>query len=179
MPPSELDLPRLRRRSAWRRRMMNRIYDTMSGVMRDRPALGDAALKAMYKSHIVIFKLSGGRLWNQMSDGQIMLLTTTGRRSGESRTGPLLVLPWAAGYAICGSRGGTAKTPGWVHNLRADGRATLTARRRDLPVRAEEVTDPARYAEVFEALAEAHNGYRLYARESVRKLPIFLLTPAS
>jgi deazaflavin-dependent oxidoreductase (nitroreductase family) len=156
---------------------MNRLYDAMSGVMRDRPALGDAALIAMYKSHIVIFKLSGGRLWNQMSDGLIMLLTTTGRRSGEARTGPLLVLPWEDGFAVCGSRGGTSKTPSWVHNLRADPRATLTVRNRTIPVSAEEVLDPERYAAVFEGLAEAHNGYRLYARESTRKLPIFLLKP--
>lgn len=154
---------------------MNRIYDTMSGVMRKHPRIGDAGLNAMYKSHIVIFKLSGGRLWNQMSDGQIMLLTTTGRRSGERRTGPLLVLPWEDGFAICASRGGTSKTPGWVHNLRADPRATLTVRRREFPVLAAEVVDDAQYATVFEGLAEAHNGYRLYARESVRKLPIFLL----
>ena len=154
---------------------MNRIYDTMSGVMRDRPKVGDAALNAMYKSHIFIFKASGGRLWNQMSDGRIMLLTTTGRKSGEPRTSPLLVLPWEEGFAICGSRGGTSKTPGWVHNLRADSRATLTVRKQVVPVLATEVTDEARYAAVFEGLREAHNGYKLYASESTRKLPIFYL----
>lgn len=158
---------------------MNRIYDTMSGVMRDRPKVGDAALKAMYKSHIVIYKLSGGRLWNQMSDGQIMLLTTTGRKSGEPRTGPLLVLPWEDGFAICGSRGGTSRNPGWVYNLRQDPRATLTVRKQVIPVVASEVVDEKQWSSVFEGLCEAHNGYRLYASESTRRLPIFALKRGS
>jgi deazaflavin-dependent oxidoreductase (nitroreductase family) len=169
------DLPRPKPRSAWRRRTMNRLYDAMSGVMRDHPAAGDAALTAMYKSHLAVYRLSGGRLWNQMSDGLIMLLTTTGRRSGEPRTGPLLVLPWEDGFAVCGSRGGTSKTPGWVHNLRADPHATLTVRRRTIAVLATEVTDEARYAAAFTALTAAHNGYALYAAKSTRTLPIFHL----
>ena len=66
-----------------------------------------------------LLRLTRGRL-SFASGYPVLLLTTTGAKSGRSRTIPLLYVEWGDGIAIIGTRFGSTRHPGWYHNLRAD-----------------------------------------------------------
>ena len=68
----------------------------------------------------------------------VVMLTTTGARSGLARTMPVAAIPWGDDIAILGTNYAQPKSPAWVHNLLADPRATLTWRQRQVSVQARE-----------------------------------------
>jgi len=66
----------------------------------------------------------------------VVMLTTTGARSGLARTMPVAAIPWGADIAILGTNYAQPKAPAWVHNLLADPTAVVTWRQRQVSVRA-------------------------------------------
>ena len=77
-------------------------------------------------------------------DGRVQIeLTTTGAQSGRQRTATLYAWEDGDDLVIVGSRGGAARNPAWVHNLRANPRASLRAGKRSWDVEAREVRDGA------------------------------------
>ena len=108
----------------------------------------------------------------------VVLVTTTGTKSGEPRSMPLLGIPVGDDLAIIGSNYGTERTPGWVHNLEADPHATVTWRDRTVDVVARRAgTDETERA--FEAGASWYSGFPAYReRAAHREIRVFVLEPA-
>ena len=103
-------------------------------------------------------------------------LTTTGRRSGRKREVTLYAWPDGDGLVIVGSRGGAAKDPAWVANLRANPRATLKRGREETSVRAREVKGTQR-ERLWELVTDAFPLYATYQRRTSRTIPLFVLEP--
>ena len=101
-------------------------------------------------------------------------LTTTGRHSGEQREIPLYGWEDGERVVIVGSRGGSARDPAWVHNLRAEPRATLKIGRQTRAVTAREVDGEER-ARLWELVCEAFPLYATYQRRTSRLIPLFVL----
>jgi deazaflavin-dependent oxidoreductase (nitroreductase family) len=108
----------------------------------------------------------------------VLDVTTTGRRSGRSRTSHLIATPYAGGLALLGTNFGQAATPAWVHNLEADPRATVTYRGRSREVVARAAT-AAETAEVFERASRFYPGYARYRSRvgKTRRIRVFVLDP--
>ena len=104
-------------------------------------------------------------------------LTTTGRRTGEPRSVPLYAFEDGDALVVVGSRGGAAKDPAWVTNLRAERRATVRRGRQDQAVRAREV-DGADRDRLWELVTAAFPLYETYQRRTRRVIPLFVLEPA-
>lgn len=124
-----------------------------------------------------LFRLSGGRvtLASLLAGLPIVLLTTTGHRSGRPRTTPLLGTPMDAEVAIIGSNFGQADTPAWVHNLEADPTARIAYRDRAVDVVARPATE-AEADRAFERAATLFPGYASYReRAAHRRIRVFLL----
>ena len=82
--------------------------------------IGTLAVRAMSAVNTLVFRASGGRLGSRFLRGApVLLLTTTGRKSGEQRTTPLIYLEDRAGIVLVASKGGMSHSPGWYHNLMA------------------------------------------------------------
>lgn len=111
-------------------------------------------------------RLTGGRstVTSLMTGLPVLWLTTTGARSGLARTVPLLGFPVGDGIGLIGTRFGHRATPGWVHNLEASERASLSHQGVDVPVRAR----PARIDEAEEVWARATASYPGYAKYTER-----------
>lgn len=108
----------------------------------------------------------------------VIMLTTTGAKSGEPRSMPLVGIPLDGELAIIGSNYGQARTPGWVYNLEADASATVAYRDRSVAVTARPATD-AEADRTFEVAATFYPGYGKYrARASHRTIRVFVLEPA-
>ena len=107
------------------------------------------------------------------------LLTTTGARSGEPRTVPLLVAPLDDGWGVIASHYGSARPPAWFFNLRAHPDAVLELDGVPQPVRAEQVHGADR-ERVREAALSFYDGYAAYEeRAGGRDLGFFVLRPTA
>ena len=104
-------------------------------------------------------------------------LTTNGRRSGRKREVTLYAWPDGDRLVIVGSRGGAAKDPAWVANLRADPRATVKRGREETSVRAREAKGGQR-ERLWELVTDAFPLYATYQKRTTRTIPLFVLEPA-
>jgi deazaflavin-dependent oxidoreductase (nitroreductase family) len=137
---------------------------------------GEVIKRAYSGLHKIVFQISGGRVWAKMRGAEIILLTTTGCKSGEKRTQPLNSLKINGRYCIVGTNAGGPKDPAWVSNLAADPHASVK-----LPggsiinVRSRRVADAVEWEAIYQRFIQAHDGYAVYLQTTDRKMPIFTL----
>jgi deazaflavin-dependent oxidoreductase (nitroreductase family) len=121
---------------------------------------------------------TGGR-WSPLRGTTLsyLLLTTTGRRSGEPRSQPLLYAPDGNGYVVVGSNWGQTHHPGWTANLLANPEATVTLDGKTVAVRAVLATGAER-ERLWAKLVALWPAYETYVeRAGGRKLRLFRLEP--
>jgi deazaflavin-dependent oxidoreductase (nitroreductase family) len=108
----------------------------------------------------------------------VVMLTTTGARSGKPRTVPLLGLPTPEGMAVIASNFGQRRHPSWLHNLRADPSGELSIDGRTQRVRAVEAVGEER-ARIWAQGLRVYPGWGQYEeRASNRTIHVFVLRPA-
>ena len=125
------------------------------------------------------FRLTKGRhlASSLLSALPVAMVTTTGARSGQRRTVPLLALPTADGLAIIGSNYGRPRHPAWRHNLRANPDGAVEVEGRRWAFRAAEVEDERR-ARIWDAALRTYPGFSAYARRCApRRISVFVLEP--
>lgn len=126
-----------------------------------------------------LHRLTKGRLTvpGLMAGLPVIMVTTTGAKTGKDRTMPLLGIPLDDDLAIIGSNFGQKSTPGWVYNLRAKPEATVTSGAESVEVTARTATD-AETERAFEAGAAFYGGFPKYRkRASHREIEVFVLEP--
>ena len=111
-----------------------------------------------------------------MVNSPILLLITTGRRTGRERTTPLLYLKDGDAFAIVASNGGTPGHPAWWLNLKANPEAKVDLRSQRLPVRAEDTTGEVK-RRLWGRVVEMYPAYEDYQRRTDREIPVILLKP--
>jgi deazaflavin-dependent oxidoreductase (nitroreductase family) len=130
------------------------------------------------RSIIDEFRANQGRVGGPFEGGRLILLTTTGARSGEPHTNPLGYLPDQDRILVIGSAGGAAKHPDWYHNLLADPRCTVEDGVFTYPAAAEVLTGAERDA-LFARAVEANPGWATYQAQTSRVLPVVALRNTS
>jgi len=114
----------------------------------------------------------------RMGTAQVILLTTTGRKTGRPQTVPLNGLPEGDGFVVIGSNSGSDFDPGWWLNLVAKPDASIQVDDRVIRVRMEPVTDPAEHRRLWEIVVASMRGYAGYQKKTKRVIPLGLLRPA-
>lgn len=106
-----------------------------------------------------------------------LLLTTTGRRSGQPRDNPLLYVPDGDAYVVTGSNWGSTRQPNWALNLLAQPEATVTVGGTRVRVRARRV-EGAERDRLWGLLVAQWPAYRTYLRRAGgREIHVFRLEP--
>ena len=106
-----------------------------------------------------------------------LLLTTTGRKSGEPRHSPLLYQAAGDGFVIIGSKGGAPAHPAWYVNLLADPNAEIRVGAKALKVKARTAAGEER-ARLWAAMAEAYPPFNAYqVNAGSREIPVVVLDP--
>jgi deazaflavin-dependent oxidoreductase (nitroreductase family) len=123
-----------------------------------------------------IYRLSGGKLGGNMRGFKVLLLTTTGRKSGKVRTTPLGYFDNQDGYVIVASNGGQPANPAWYHNLKSDPRVTAQVLDKVMPVTAEVLSGEAR-AQAWQQVIATAPAYANYEKKTTREIPLVLLRP--
>lgn len=108
--------------------------------------------------------------------GDLLILTTTGRKSGKQRTTPLLYLADGDRWIVVASNGGADWEPGWWLNLRAGGTGTVELDGTSTEVTGAEVEDPER-EDLYRRLCAEVFDYEGYQRKVSRRLAVVALTP--
>lgn len=125
----------------------------------------------------VLHRLTGGRVLLSRALLPGLVLTTTGRRSGQPRPSPLMCVPEPGGsFLVVGSNFGRDSHPAWTANLLAEPEATVSYGRRDIPVRAELLEGDERDAAWAEAL-RVWPTFTAYQSRVDRELRVFRLHP--
>ncbi|GAA3525037.1 nitroreductase family deazaflavin-dependent oxidoreductase [Nocardioides daeguensis] len=106
-----------------------------------------------------------------------LMLTVPGRRSGVSRSTPLLCVPWQGGWLVAGSHFGGPKAPAWTLNLRATETAHLSYRGRDHTCTWRELTGDEK-AKAWAHMVTVWPNYDKYVAWTDRVIPVFLLSPS-
>jgi deazaflavin-dependent oxidoreductase (nitroreductase family) len=123
------------------------------------------------------FRANHGRVGGYFAGARLVLLTTTGARTGARHTVPLGYLPDAGERIIViGSAGGGPRHPAWFHNLLANPRVTVEDGLRTYEAEAVVLTGTER-EEVFARAVEADRGWADYEEKSGRALPVVALHP--
>jgi F420H(2)-dependent quinone reductase len=137
-----------------------------------------AAQRAVTKLHSFIYHATNGRVGGRMAGGRVLLLTTTGRKSGRERTVPLLYLRDGEDMVVVASNGGTASHPAWWLNLMTNPEATVEVGGRKVRVWAEEA-GPEETKRLWPELVEMYGGYEAYRRRTDREIPVVFLHPVN
>jgi len=136
----------------------------------------DLGFRILGGVHGRIYRLTGGKLGGRVAKMPVLLLTTTGRKSGQPRTQPLAYTRAGAGYAVIASKGGAAHHPLWYLNLRANPRAEVTLGRETQRVQARDADGEER-ERLWRQLADVFPGYDRYAQKTSRRIPVIVLEP--
>ncbi len=158
----------------------NALHRSVRAVAASRPGAWVLARSAPALDRATS-RLTRGRttLSGALSGLPTLVVTTTGRRSGQARDAQLLGIPSGEAIAVVGTNFGQAHTPAWVLNLEADPRATVTYRGRTLDVLAREALEAER-VEVLARAAEVYLGYPRYLRRIAgRRVRVIVLERAS
>ena len=106
----------------------------------------------------------------------VLILFTTGRRSGEPRTNALIFRPWGDAYLVIASKGGADSPPAWFLNLSDDPEVEVQVKDRRIPVRAR-VATPEEKPEMWRTMVEAWPDYDDYQASTDREIPVVVLEP--
>src|SRR3954469_13570799 len=98
-------------------------------------SLGATGLRLVGKLNVPLSRASRGRLGGKVGNGPVLLLTTTGRKSGQPRTAPVLYLADGDRYVVINTNAGNQKTPAWSLNLKANPEAEVEVGRKRAKVR--------------------------------------------
>jgi deazaflavin-dependent oxidoreductase (nitroreductase family) len=133
-------------------------------------------VNAFNKGVIDDFRANEGKVSGQFANANLLLLTTTGAKSGQSRVSPLAYFRIDGKLIIIGSFAGAPFNPAWVHNLRANPRAQVEVGTDSFDVTARELPTAERDA-LFEKIAAAAPGFGEYQSKTSRVIPLFELQP--
>jgi deazaflavin-dependent oxidoreductase (nitroreductase family) len=136
-----------------------------------------ATLQAFNKNIVDEFRANGGKVTGQFANADLLLLTTTGAKSGQTRVSPLAYFRVDGKLIIVGSFAGAPVNPAWVHNLRANPQAHVEVGTESFGVTARELPSDER-DELFPKLAAAAPGFAEYQSKTSRVIPLFELQPA-
>ena len=154
----------------------NAAQRTMQKVASTR-AMAWIFQRSLYPIDRFLFRRSGGR-WTVpgiVAGLPVILLTTTGAKSGAQRTMPLLGVPIDDQLAVIGSNYGQPKTPGWVYNLEADPHAEVGYLDASVAVTAGRASDDEA-DRAFELAASVYPGYAKYRERADRRtIRVFVL----
>ena len=128
------------------------------------------------KQVIEEFRANNGQVGGFFADKQLLLLHTTGAKSGQPRLNPLVTMADGDRYIIIASKGGAPSHPDWYHNLVAHPDVQIEVGAEKLPMQATVAEEPER-SELYTKIAAKYDFFAEYARKvTTRVIPVVILT---
>jgi deazaflavin-dependent oxidoreductase (nitroreductase family) len=125
--------------------------------------------------HVRVYRETGGERGYEWRGTTILLLTTTGRKSGEERTTPLIHVTDGDRWIVIASKGGAPDHPAWFKNLSEDPEIEIQVKDEVIPAKAEVVEGEDR-ERLWKAMTEVWPDYDDYQAKTDRKIPVVALS---
>jgi F420H(2)-dependent quinone reductase len=141
--------------------------------------IADQLYSGVLRLHAALYERTDGRVGHRILGVPTLLLRTTGRRSGVTRTNALVYARDGERYLVVPSNGGSDRPPGWLHNVRAQPRVEVQIGRdrRSATATVIEQDDPD-FTRPWEAVNANNRGrYDVYQARTTRAIPVVALTP--
>ncbi|MGQ9350023.1 nitroreductase family deazaflavin-dependent oxidoreductase [Mycolicibacterium gilvum] len=149
----------------------------MTADDKDKLIADTAALDEFNRAIVEEFRANGGKVGGPFEGATLLLLHTTGAKSGKTRLSPLAYLTIDGRMIIVGSYAGAPRHPAWVHNVRAHPRAFIEIGMDAYDVDVRELPDGERDA-MYPKLVELAPAFGEYQAKTTRVIPLFELTRA-
>jgi F420H(2)-dependent quinone reductase len=127
--------------------------------------------------HVGLYRLSRGKFANRIANLPILLLTTTGRKSGKSRTTPVVFVKDGEDYVVAASMGGMDWNPAWYHNLKSNPQAKIEIGDKTFNANAV-ITEGEERTRLYEQFKAASDNFVQYEKKTSRVIPVVRLKPA-
>lgn len=128
--------------------------------------------------HIALYRRTGGRVGGKTGALPVLLLTTTGRKTGQPRTTPLNYLTDGPNLVIAASNARLSKLPAWYFNLQTTPAATVEIGRKRIAVASREAT-PAERQRLWATLIAKAPNYAVYQETAPFTIPLLILQPGA
>ena len=122
------------------------------------------------------FRANGGKVGGNFEGAPLLLLHSTGAKSGAERVSPMMYQAVDGGYAVFASKAGVYTNPDWFHNLRANPEASVEVGTETVAVTARVLDDEER-APIWETQKSRYPGFADYEQKTSRVIPVVLLEP--
>jgi len=126
--------------------------------------------------HVRQYEATGGKIGHDWNGAEVLILHTTGRKSGTIRKLPLIYGRDGKNYLIVASKGGAPDNPGWYRNLVAHPDAAIQVHDEVMPVTARTAT-PEEKRRLWRIMTAQWPDYDQYQSRTKRDIPLVLLTP--
>ncbi|MDT5336478.1 MAG: hypothetical protein QOD90_1983 [Mycobacterium sp.] len=146
----------------------------MTEINRSELVADANALDEFNRGIVEEFRANGGKVGGPFEGGTLLLLHTTGAKSGKRRLSPLAYLTVDGKMLIVGSYAGAPKDPAWVHNLRANPQARIEVGTESYDVSVRELPDDERDA-TYPKITEVAPVFAEYQANTTRSIPLFEL----
>jgi deazaflavin-dependent oxidoreductase (nitroreductase family) len=137
-----------------------------------------AEMKSFNQQIIDEFRANGGRTTGPFAGAPLLLLTSTGAKSGQPRTSPVVHTRDGDRYVIIASKAGADTNPNWYHNLVAHPRATVEVGADTIEVEAT-VAEGDERTRLYDAQAALMPTFDEYQAKTSRQIPVIILTPVA
>ena len=127
--------------------------------------------------HVERYRATGGEEGHDWQGTHTLLLTTTGRRSGEPRTTPLIYGRHGDDYLVVASKGGSDTPPSWYRNLRDDPGVEVQVKDKSFAAHARDAT-PEEKPQLWRTMTAEWPAYDDYQESTEREIPVVVLEPA-
>lgn len=123
------------------------------------------------------FRANGGKVGGQFAGAPLLLLHTTGARSGEERVNPVMYQDLGGPVAVFASKGGAPTNPAWYHNVMANPEVTAEIGTETRRFRARVATGDER-EQIWARQKQDFPGFADYEANTTRQIPVVVLEPA-
>src|SRR5205085_3476464 len=136
--------------------------------------MSDASPRNWMQAHIEEFRANGGQLGGMFAGSPVLLLTTTGAKSGQRHTTPVMYYKDGDRLLIFASKGGAPTHPAWYHNLLAHPQVTVEVGTETYEATATVLKGEER-DRLYARQAELYPQFGQYQARTNRKIPVIAL----
>jgi len=139
-------------------------------------SIGVKGLRWVGKLNVPLYRISGGRIGGRVNRAPVLLLTTTGRKTGQKRTAPVLYLADGENAVVINTNAGNARVPAWSLNLQANPDAEIEIGRKRRAVRAR-IAEGEERSDLWRKHNEQYAGFDDYQEKLERGPLVIVLEP--
>lgn len=135
----------------------------------------DFMFKGVTALHETMYRVSGGRIGGRLMGMPVLILTTTGRKSGQKRNTMLTYFTDGDDVVLIASKGGHPKHPAWYHNLTANPEVEVL-RGRSKEQRVARTANAEEKGRLWPVITSTYKGYADYQEKTDRDIPVVILS---